>query len=358
MMAGYSGITLSRQMASMPFWQRQITLSMSAIALGGGVWSMHFIAMLAMELPFDFFYDSLITLISSFVAILANAVALLLTVDRPNSQHRRLIAGVVFGLGVAAMHYIGMAGLQGAVPMYSTFGLLVSAFSAITLGPLAIEWAFNPKRGFRIAALVFAIAVSGVHYSAMFGTHFDPHDLTDGVGPTISNQAMTFGVTVCSFIIAAAFLLTGSWFETLERRRNASQEPANLSSAPAAHTEDIRLPFERGGKTHLLPLDEIYAVQAEGHYSKLFGENESFFCPLSVSEIENRTQGHSLQRVHRSFLVNFAYVESFERKKNIGTCYLQQPCTIAEVPVGRTRLADTIDRLALHERRQVVARAK
>jgi NO-binding membrane sensor protein with MHYT domain len=83
-----------------------------AIAMGTGIWSMHFIAMLAFNLPRPVTYDVLTTLVSLLDAILASSVALLL-VSRPSVSPLRLLSSsVLMGLAIASMHYIGMAGMQ------------------------------------------------------------------------------------------------------------------------------------------------------------------------------------------------------------------------------------------------------
>ena len=77
-MAGFTGLSLTRGASSLPIPQRKLAVSMSAVALGSGIWSMHFVAMLGMTLPVPFHYDALITLISALAAILLTGVALLL----------------------------------------------------------------------------------------------------------------------------------------------------------------------------------------------------------------------------------------------------------------------------------------
>ena len=81
----------------------------AALAIGGSIWAMHFIAMLAVNLPIVIRYDALITLVSGLVSVLMTAVALLIVSTGSRSGRRILIAGTMMGFGIASMHYIGMS---------------------------------------------------------------------------------------------------------------------------------------------------------------------------------------------------------------------------------------------------------
>ena len=78
LMAGFTGLSLTRGASKLPVGQRKLVVSMAAVALGGGIWSMHFVAMLGLQLPILFYYDALVTLILALLAILITGVALLL----------------------------------------------------------------------------------------------------------------------------------------------------------------------------------------------------------------------------------------------------------------------------------------
>ena len=80
----------------------------AAFAIGGSIWSMHFIAMLAMNLPIVIRYDLLMTLISGLVSVLMTAVALLILSTASYSMRRIIVAGIIMGLGISSMHYVGV----------------------------------------------------------------------------------------------------------------------------------------------------------------------------------------------------------------------------------------------------------
>jgi len=76
LVAGFTGLTLTKDLSQKSFSQRKIAVSLASVALGGGIWSMHFVAMLGLQMPVLFYYDAAITLASALLAILIVGVAL------------------------------------------------------------------------------------------------------------------------------------------------------------------------------------------------------------------------------------------------------------------------------------------
>ena len=76
LVAGFTGLTLTKDLSQKSFSQRKIAVSLASVALGGGIWSMHFVAMLGLQMPILFYYDAAITLASALLAILIVGVAL------------------------------------------------------------------------------------------------------------------------------------------------------------------------------------------------------------------------------------------------------------------------------------------
>ena len=78
LVAGFTGLSLTRDLAHKPMFQKKVSVALAAIALGGGIWSMHFVAMLGLQMPILFYYDAAITLVSALLAILLVGAALIL----------------------------------------------------------------------------------------------------------------------------------------------------------------------------------------------------------------------------------------------------------------------------------------
>jgi NO-binding membrane sensor protein with MHYT domain len=180
MMAGFTGLSLTRGANALEPARRKVVVSMAAVALGGGIWSMHFVAMLGLQLPFLYFYDALITLISALVAILMVGIAFLVLHFLPRTPVTITSAGIIIGIGIPIMHYIGMSGMEMCRPIYSPLGVALALVASIALSVAAV-WLAYSERGrsnVLLGTVGFGLAVFSVHFLAMAGTQFVP----DGSG--------------------------------------------------------------------------------------------------------------------------------------------------------------------------------
>lgn len=145
-------------------------------ALGGiGVWSMHFIGMLALRMDVATSYSMPETLVSLVAAIGASSLALLYVARAPEQPSRLLVAGVLLGLGVTVMHYLGMFGLRfGGFIRWDMGIVALSAGIAIAAATAALWLAFHTRTFvFRaIASVLMAVAVCAMHYTGMNAAEF------------------------------------------------------------------------------------------------------------------------------------------------------------------------------------------
>lgn len=363
LMAGFTGLSLTRGASRLTVSRRKAVVSMAAVALGGGIWSMHFVAMLGLQLPISYFYDALITLISALVAILMTGLALLILHFRPRTKPMITLAGAIIGVGISTMHYIGMSGMELCRPVYTPMGIIGALVASVILSVIAMQVAYSERghKNILLGTLGFGLAVVLVHFLAMAGTGFLPDPQNILAGPIIGNEALALLVTLAAFLISAAFLLTGATFapEPIPTMPEmAAPEPATPPNPPEVplpkamaplsrrDTAPTRIPHEREGKTHFVTAAEVSAVRAEGHYTILHKGAESLFCPWSITEAEERLSAHGFLRVHRSYLLNPSRVIRFERNKDNGFCQMDGDDTL-RVPVSRARLADVRAALGL-----------
>lgn len=145
LMAGFTGLYLTHGASRLDSQRRKFVVALASVILGGGIWSMHFVAMLGLQLPILFYYDALITLMSALVAILMVGLALLLLHFRPRSVQTMIGSGVIVGLGIVAMHYVGMAGMQLCRPVYDIFDVALSALASVILSVSAIWVAYGNR---------------------------------------------------------------------------------------------------------------------------------------------------------------------------------------------------------------------
>jgi hypothetical protein len=181
--ASWMGLQMAGQSRAAPSRVlRLATLFTGSLALGAGVWAMHFIGMLAFDLCTYTSYDPALTLLSMLPSLAASMVALSIT-RRPRLTAATLIqGGVLVGAGIGAMHYSGMAAMRvGLALHYDPFMFALSIVVAVVLATLALGVRFGLrgvplklKAGARllISAVVMGCAISGMHYTGMAAARF------------------------------------------------------------------------------------------------------------------------------------------------------------------------------------------
>jgi NO-binding membrane sensor protein with MHYT domain len=356
LMAGFTGLSTVRGASALASGPRKAMVSMAAVALGGGIWSMHFVAMLGVQLPVPYFYDALVTLISALVAILAAGAALLILHFRPRSPVNLTLAGAVIGGGIMLMHYIGMSAMELCLPVYSVPGVVAAVAVSVGLSVAAVRLAYRARemRNIVLGTLGFAGAVVVAHYVAMAGTGFAAGPGAAGpAAASLGNPALALLVTLAAFAISAGFLLTGATLAPAAARPAeppAPPEPPPPSSAsppmPRPEPVSVRIPHERDGATLFVEAAAIAAVRAEGHYTILHRGAERLFCPWSLTEAEARLVPAGFLRVHRSYLANPAHIARFERRKDTGACTLAGDPGHS-IPVSRSHLASLREALGV-----------
>jgi NO-binding membrane sensor protein with MHYT domain/signal transduction histidine kinase len=161
-------------------------LTVGAISMGTGIWSMHFIGMLAFHLPIPVAFDPTITLLSLIIAIVVSAIALFI-LRRPELRTRGLaIAAILMGIGISTMHYTGMFAMRMSPPIrYDPLLFAVSVLIAIAASLAALWLAFQlRKKRSRLAvvsrlgsAAIMGMAIAGMHYTGMAAARFAPDSI-------------------------------------------------------------------------------------------------------------------------------------------------------------------------------------
>ena len=193
-------------------------LSLAAVSIGAtGIWAMHFIAMLGFTVPgHEIRYSVPMTLASMLVAIAVAGIGLFIVGFGDGGWRRLLAGGVIIGLGVAVMHYLGMAAMsmQGSMS-YNIPLVALSLLVAIVAGTAAL-WAGTQVNSTGVtigAALIMGAAVSGMHYTGMAALHVvrDPMSMAVGTAAGSAAGSMASGSTVSGTTVsgtaAAAFLI-------------------------------------------------------------------------------------------------------------------------------------------------------
>ena len=353
LVAGFTGLSLTRDLSEKPMFLKKVSIALAAIALGGGIWAMHFVAMLGMQLPVLFYYDAAITLISALCAILLVGVALILLHFTERTPKIIALAGAIVGVGILVMHYIGMAGLELCRAIYTAQGVVFSSIVAIGLCMLAFWIAYGRRtnRNIILGTLCFAFAVSSVHFLAMAGTNFVAEPNAAEFGPSMSNETLALGVIFFSFVIFGACLWVSITYlvspAKVDEVAEASTDETEDNAEAEDRTEDtgFLIPCERNGNKVFIRPDDVIFVRADGHYTQVYTAETRLFCIWPVTEASRRLLPAGFLQSHRSYLVNPRHVARFERTKDKGRCIFDGD-DLPPAPVSRAKLKMIQDALA------------
>jgi diguanylate cyclase len=195
--------------------QRQAWLAGGAGAMGIGIWSMHFIGMIAFSLPIPLGYDLRITGISLAIAVVVSYFALSIIVGKSMSVRRLVVAGILMGLGIAGMHYTGMAAMRmqpGIVYDPALFAASVAIAIGASIAALWIARNLSDSAQHHViakrigAALVMGIAITGMHYTGMTAAEF-PLGSTCAAAHGMNAQWLATTVTLFTFAILVVTLM-------------------------------------------------------------------------------------------------------------------------------------------------------
>jgi NO-binding membrane sensor protein with MHYT domain len=345
---------------------------------------MHFVGVLAAPMPADTVYLVLPTIVSFLICALVVGVSLfLLSIGEP-SQRRVISSAVLLGAGIVSMHYVGIHGLAGNFAItHDTPMVLLSILIAIVTAYGGLRAFLARQDGVRLIAssIAFGLAVSGMHYTAMYGMHFVP--LSESAhrhagGLAASPQILAVIVAVLCFVIAAGFLLS---LVPDPRRQTmapavASGPVAEAATAAAAFPEPgpftanfprltsaplgglgqppraapaPRLPVEAADGTHFIDSADVRSVRADAHYTRVHDGTRERMCPWSISEAEAQLDPGLFVRVHRSHIVAIPHV-TFVRREGDGAVIELDGPSPHRVPVSRAKIAEVKARLGLARR--------
>ena len=236
--ASYTALDLSGHVPSAHGFARRLWLLAAAITMGGGIWSMHFVAMLAFIMPTPMSYDIGLTTVSLVVAIVVSGGGFYVISPQSASPLRLALSGIFMGLGIAAMHYTGMAAMRGHAELsYNPIFVALSLIIAIGASTAALWLAFRTTDLVQrlLAAVVMGLAVSGMHYTGMRAAIFTSHDPAYGAQATAGLDQTNLALAVASitFIILAIASIT-SLFE-----RKRVEEALLQARAELAHVNRV-----------------------------------------------------------------------------------------------------------------------
>jgi len=233
-----------------------------AFAMGAGIWSMHFIGMLAFVMPMPMTFDSFHTTLSMVFAILASLIALSLLKNKNFTRIHLMLGGIILGVAIALMHYTGMEAMRGHVNIsYEPVLFGVSIAIAITASEAALWLALQSNIGDTkrqiltkiVSAFIMGLAICGMHYTGMAAAIFTPlahgaHQSMKGYNPVLLALSISFiTLTIlCIAIIISIYkqLMTSALKKNNDALLQAKHEltvlNANLEKHVSQRTSELK----------------------------------------------------------------------------------------------------------------------
>lgn len=214
-LASYTALDMAARIATA---QKQVAkwwLIGGAFAMGVGIWSMHFVGMLAFRLPIPLGYDLPITFLSLTIAIVSSAFALWLVSQKRLPWPRLICGALLMGAGVSCMHYTGMAAMR-MMPQvqYIPSLFILSILIAVVASGAALWIAFFQRRRtsrirlFRvIAASVMGLAIVGMHYTGMAAAQFPLGSVCGAVGAGVDNGWLALLIVIVTLAVLSIALI-------------------------------------------------------------------------------------------------------------------------------------------------------
>jgi NO-binding membrane sensor protein with MHYT domain len=377
----YVALSLSLQIGGATGTRRRLLLAGATVSFAVAIWTMHFVGMLAVRLPFQVDYLVLPTLLSFLVCAIVVGGAVYATSSGPLTLLRLTLSSCLMGGGIFAMHYLGMSALDASTHMIHN-PIYVAASMAIAIAASGLALWLATGRAWRapliLSAAAFGMAISGMHYTAMTGVKLYPFVTAASAAPALSTDLLAIVVAVVAFCVSGIFfllLLPDSARVEQQGLAVATAGPAAqagdgaVAALPAAGSETAasvelgrggygplggagsprrfarHLPIERDGKTHFLAVEQVVAVHANAHYTYIFDGNDKLFCPLAIGDVESRLDDRHFVRVHRSHIVNITRVVGYRRSGD-NELVEMAGATPSLVPVSRSRIGSLKSRVA------------
>jgi PAS domain S-box-containing protein len=211
--ASYVALDLAGRVIASSRRSRGLWILASASAMGIGIWSMHFIGMLALQISVPVAYDVPLLALSIVIAIAGSAVTFFMSARKRLSSTELMLASLFMGPAIAGMHYTGMAAVRmPAAISYHRGWLILSVVIAVLVSYVALQLAMRLRgnesaRGkwLRVgSAALMGSAVYGMHYTGMLAARFTPaggHEIPSSTWSVLGNYPLAAAVTITTFMV-------------------------------------------------------------------------------------------------------------------------------------------------------------
>ena len=309
MIGSFTALTHAQRMRASTGRIAMLWMAAGSVTLGMTAWSMHFIGMLAFQLPITVSYDLSLTLLSVLPAITA-ALLGFYVLREPVISIRRIVAnGLVMGAGISAMHYTGMAALK-VTPAISydplVFALSLALAVISSWGVLLMMYRGERIKlptlpRFVLGAVILGLAISGMHYTAMSGVHIQPGSTGIPGASRIEPNVLATLIVICALFWLIGGILA-SWFdqhmarqnalafaelerEHIELRERAAEQAAEMTQSLRESEEQLRMTLRCAPDAVLICEDNGRIVFANHNFIDMMQYDRGELYAMSVSDL-------------------------------------------------------------------------
>ncbi|MGQ8871395.1 EAL domain-containing protein [Paenibacillus sp. TSA_86.1] len=207
-LASYAALDLAGRVSLTSGRARHLWVACGAISMGLGIWSMHFVGMIAFVLPMHVSYSMDKVILSVLLAIVASGVALEFAGRRSNQMSKLVIAGLLLTAGITSMHYVGMAAMSIPItyqPALVTLSVLIAALASYAA--LWLMFFFNRPESkhhwiYKMGSgLIMGLAITGMHYTGMAAAHFHQAQMIpESLSRQVESEVLAYLITAGTFV--------------------------------------------------------------------------------------------------------------------------------------------------------------
>ncbi|MBL0939832.1 MAG: PAS domain S-box protein [Gemmatimonadaceae bacterium] len=268
---------------------RHVATATGALALAGGIWTMHFIGMLAYVVPAEVHYDLSLTLASFLPACAASWPAMRI-LARPKVSFGALLgAGLLVGLGIGTMHYAGMTAMDMSLAMtYDpfTFGLSIVVAAVLAVLALWIRYglrgtALTPRQRFGVSGVVMGLAIAGMHYTGMAALRISGTPVTPAHSFPITSEVASVSLALVAVLVTLLVFATNDLIRSRELYRRLEEGESRLR-ATLDTTVDAIVTIDSHGRVQSVnhSVERIFLWKPE----ELIGQHISVLMPVEAQE--------------------------------------------------------------------------
>ncbi|ATP41238.1 oxygen sensor protein DosP [Solibacillus sp. R5-41] len=345
--ASYTALFINRRIQGNGFFHKNIWLVLASLAMGLGVWSMHFIGMSAFELPINMEYHIGITVLSMVPAIIASYLAFYFANSKNKKLFSYIVAGIFMGLGISLMHYLGMAAMKiDAYYVYKPIIFTVSILIAIAASFAAL-YIFSVVKNFMdrifvkvVAALLLAIAITSMHYTGMQAIQFyvigeSALHLVDGTEPHSMN--IMFLIIFVTVGISSLFILA---FLTSRLDKYVEYRLQNFDGLTQLPNQKQFADDQKSDKdTHLVAIIHIHNLEK---YNSSYGYYFVDEMIKTIYELIDRLLPEST-KMYRTEANRFTIVSSTMEQSQHLHVLLERVCAVLMHPLVIDERTITVD---------------